>query len=74
MSRLSALEFLQEVLNIQRELEWNITALELGEINHHNDYLELSDKIRAESSRNIFLFCSSEENAKAFLVWVSKEP
>ncbi|XP_022105896.1 glutamate receptor 1-like [Acanthaster planci] len=70
----NALEFLQEVLNIQRELEWNITAIPVGDRNDHNGYMELAAKIKAESTTNIFLFCSEEANAKAFLVWAEQNP
>ncbi|XP_038068072.1 glutamate receptor 1-like [Patiria miniata] len=70
----NALEFLQEVLNIQRVNEWNITAIELGERGNHEGYMELAGKIKAESSRNLFLFCSSEANAKAFIVWAQANP
>lgn len=68
----NALEFLQEVLNIQRDLEWNVTALELGEVGNHDQYMELATKIKSESTGNIFLFCSQEVNAKGLIVWAEE--
>ncbi len=69
----NALEFLQEVLSIQKEREWNITAIELTG-NDHSTFEDVSFKIKAESTRNIFVFCSAETIAKSFLVWAQQNP